>query len=83
MLDLNKLSLGLEIQLYASFILQSSLHTAGPLPNLRIKVLVVMQTSVSPHVYTSPQFLFQLAREGKHFQTMTPTRIYNESHCKT
>lgn len=42
-----------------------------------------MQTSVSPHVYTSPQFLFQLAREGKHFQTMTPTRIYNESHCKT
>lgn len=37
MLDLNKLSLGLEIQLCASLTLQSSLHTARPLPNLRAK----------------------------------------------
>lgn len=65
MLDLSKLSLGQEIQLCANIMLQSSLHTAGPLPNLRIKVLVVMKTlvmhAVSPSVYKSPQLLFQLA----------------------
>lgn len=65
MLDLSKLSLGQEIQLCANFILQSSLHTAGPLPNLRIKVLVALKTlvmhAVSPSVYKSPQLLFQLA----------------------
>lgn len=37
MLDLNKLSLGLERQLCASLTLQSSLPTAGPRPNLRAK----------------------------------------------
>lgn len=46
LLDLNKLSLGLEIQLCESFMLQLSLHPAGPLPNLGLKVPAVMKTRV-------------------------------------